>query len=120
MNQQAIVRLHSPREWEAERLADVVSAVFSPDHEMWSTDCDAVAITDGTSNTPPIWFVDDAVIAAPYYAAEIVGPRAETIALAKACARAFSASASDVSIDVDLVDDAGWADRTPREQISRG
>ena len=120
MNQQAIVRLHSPREWEAERLADVVSAVFSPDHEMWSTDCDAVAITDGTSNIPPIWFVDDAVIAAPYYAAEIVGPRAETIALAKACARAFSASASDVSIDVDLVDDAGWANRTPREQISRG
>ncbi|MDU5168803.1 MAG: hypothetical protein E6224_09560, partial [Haemophilus parainfluenzae] len=120
MNQQAIVRLHSPREWEAERLADVVSAVFSPDHEMWSTDCDAVAITDGTSTTPPIWFVDDAVIAAPYCAAEIVGPRAETIALAKACARAFSASASDVSINVDLVDDAGWANRTPREQISRG
>ena len=48
MNQQAIVRLHSPREWEAERLAEVVSAVFSQDHEMWSTDCDTVAITDGT------------------------------------------------------------------------
>ncbi|EPH15091.1 MULTISPECIES: DUF6177 family protein [Dermabacter] len=120
MNQQAIVRLHSPREWEAERLADVVSAVFSPDHEMWSTDSGAVAITDGTSNTPPIWFVDVVFIGAPYCAAEIVGPRAETIAFAKACARAFSASASDVSIDLDLVDDAGWANRTPREQISRG
>ena len=120
MNQQAIVRLHSPREWEAERLAEVVSAVFSPDYEMWPTDSGAVAITDGTSNTPPIWFVDVVFIGAPYCAAEIVGPRAETIAFAKACARAFSASASDVSIDLDLVDDAGWANRTPREQISRG
>ncbi|ANP26659.1 hypothetical protein DAD186_01000 [Dermabacter vaginalis] len=120
MDQQAIIRLHSSREWTAEALADVVSAVFTPEHELWSTDGDAIAITDASCSTPPIWFIEEALTAAPYYAAEIVGPRAETIAFAKACAREFAATATDVSIDQQLVDDPGWAARRPREELKRG
>ena len=120
MNQQAIVRLHGPREWDAERLAEVVSAVFTPEHEIWTTDSPAIAITDGTEAIAPLWFMPEAESQPGFYAAELVGPRAETIAFAKACARAFSASAKDVSIDADLVDDEGWSNRTPLEQIQRG
>lgn len=119
-DEQAIIRIYSSLEWDAERLADVVSAVFSPEYTIWSTDGDMVAITDGTDRTPPLWFCDEAASTVSYYAAEIVGPRAEARAFAKGCARAFAASVTDVSIDPDLAEDSGWAHRVPRESIGRG